>query len=93
MSEPVFSEVCYTGQPMTQNEEVLCPVCKDHSSLLHLRYNAWYDVYCSEPRIKPQIPGVYVHFNCLSEQRKQELREVDDLSPSIKQRLKETNEH
>lgn len=76
MSETVFSQLCYTGQPMTENEEVLCPVCKDRSQLLHLRYDAWYDAYCTEPRVNTTVTGLYTHFNCLSEQRKQELREA-----------------
>ena len=82
MTEPVFSGVCFTGQPQTDREEVLCPVCKDYQNLLGLRTSAWYDPYIDNTykveltgKGQEQPRGLYVHYRCLSEQRKDELRE------------------
>ena len=68
-SEPVFSETAWTGQPMTKDEYVLCPVCQDQESLIGLRGSAWFDHYNQQR---------YVHFGCLSEQRKRELADMKD---------------
>lgn len=81
MSEPVFSSTCYTGQPQTDKEEVLCPVCQDKDRLVTLRAAGWYDPYIENPHIDKRNDrfferrmGLYVHYGCLSEKRKNELR-------------------
>lgn len=66
--EPVFTSTCFTGQPQTDREEVLCNSCKN--GLVTLRGSGWFDSY---------VPygnhlGSYVHFECLSPRRKDELR-------------------
>jgi hypothetical protein len=67
-SDLVFTSVCFTGQPQTDDEKVLCNKCQ--SGLVSLRGTGWFDAY---------VPygnhlGSYVHYECLSPRRKDELR-------------------
>lgn len=57
----------WTGQLSNDKEEVLCNACKD--GLVNLRWAAWFDPYLPFG----QSRGSYVHYGCLSEQRKAEI--------------------
>lgn len=65
------AEKCYTGQPIVDavREYVVCATCKDVNSTIGLRGNAWFDPYVAYG----SHMGAYVHFGCLSIQRKAEL--------------------
>ena len=61
----VALEKIFTGQMLNCNtEKIVCPVCGEEESIRC----AWLDPYRKESRL-----GAYVHFECLSEQRKNEL--------------------
>lgn len=67
-TSPVFTKNCFTGQPETDDEYVECNAC--HRGLVHLRSSAWFDSY----RPYGENLGSYVHYECLSPRRKDELR-------------------
>lgn len=61
----------WTGQPIVDETRdlVLCATCKSESHPIGLHSDAWYDPFIAYgPRI-----GAYVHYGCLSAQRKAEL--------------------
>jgi len=66
--EPEFIpvRVSYFGQPEDIKERVVCPVC---GGLTNLRFTAWFDSYNHTYGPK----GCYVHYKCLSEERKSEI--------------------
>jgi hypothetical protein len=61
-----FTTEIFTGQMMTANEELVCPVCNDTENLIHVRTTAWYDSGNDDR---------YVHFGCLSHKRFSELKD------------------
>lgn len=61
---------CFTGQPFIGDpvkENVECAVCKES---INLRSDAWFDKF--NKTYEPS--GCYVHYHCLSPQRKAEIK-------------------
>ncbi len=65
----------WTGQLSNGREEVLCNACKD--GLVNLRWSAWFDPYLPFGESR----GSYVHYGCLSAQRKAEIASGRPHSP------------
>lgn len=75
----MIGEIIFTGQAVVKetavgsmeghNEFVVCHACGNESDLIGLRSNAWYD--------KHQDGGKYVHRKCLSQQRLNELSQME----------------
>lgn len=82
-TETAFPEACWTGQPMTRHENVVCFQCKDATSLINLRSSAWFDPYLPTDT----ATGSYVHFKCLSSKRKHEIETTESALNSALNRL------
>lgn len=73
LPKPVLTEPgkSWTGQPIVDatRELVLCATCKSASHPVGLHSDAWYDPFIAYGTRM----GAYVHYGCLSAQRKAEL--------------------
>ena len=70
-TQPVFTGTCFTGQPVTKEGYVECPKCRE---LCNPSVTAYFDLYCEEAKDKyPE--GVYVHQECLSQTRKDQIED------------------
>lgn len=73
-----FSTRCYTGQPESKDEHVLCAKCG--VGTINLRSDAWLDPYL----YYQDHPGAYVHYGCLGQKRRAELAEEHSRKESSK---------
>jgi len=72
---PIKLEKIFTGQILDcRTEKIVCPVCGEEVSIRC----AWLDPYRKESRL-----GAYVHFECLSEQRKNEIKNLSSVREVI----------
>jgi hypothetical protein len=62
------SKILFTGQRIHPDGSVWCPVC---DSTVQPNSTGWFDRFQKQYGEK----GAYVHFKCLSEQRKQEIED------------------